>query len=919
MFFGSKVNYLSKNKRALSKYSVGSQEPGLAFDFIDNVYQKDQNQTVNFDGAITHARSGNATMTDGYGPELVTNGGFDSDLSGWTVSAGEWEWQEGRAHLNTTTYSILSQNVSSEKAVEISFTVADYNGSGGFLIMAREYDGTYRELTRTNSNSTGSIRVQNLSFYVADVSTIEIWRQNPSTAANGYIDSVLVREMPVIKWAPHNLLTYSEEFDNAAWSKTSTIITANSATAPDGTTTADTLSHTADGAIFSQAFTASIVKHTVGIFVKQVDHRWFRIFADVGSVWFDLDSGTVGTVNSGLSDASITDVGNGWYRCEVSVVTPTASFSVSPLLATANASFAESVGTSVYIWGAHIFRSDLGGMVDNPDRGDSYVPTTSSAVYLPRIGHHVYNGSAWVNEGLLAESESRVNLTPYSDFASDILVNNLTVSTNQAVSPDGAESATELTETGANNYHRVYQNTNITGTANSDHTFSAYVKRGSGTRDIQLRAFYLGTGAPYVNFDLGDGTVGASSGASGTSASSHTWTLANTNIQEVGNGWYRISATIDASSDFTVGFVLVDDAATAVEQQTYQGNGTSSVLIYGAQFEEGFTPSSLIPNYGTASGVTRAAETFTIPSANLPWPEPVYIGSELITNGDFELGDNGDWTKSDFTISGGQASTSSGISGYVDQSISFVSGKVYELSVDVVSISGGSASIQARGVSTIASTIGAGDSGTTHKFIYADTVNNTTLRVFAGSNTNLTIDNVSVRELAHPLAVSIAMDGRVTYADEDSTSQGIFWQWRNDVNNRLLQVLRTNLGTGELQTNSIESGTADEVRSGSSQYSPDIFVPFDIASRHGSTFVNAAVEGVALTANTTPTALPDLSAIDLDLADDYMGTIGTFRVWDRDLGDDGIVEATNPSLEPSLSLEFSGLGTNSFVIADWSE
>ncbi len=50
-----------------------------------------------------------------------------------------------------------------------------------------------------------------------------------------------------------------------------------------------------------------------------------------------------------------------------------------------------------------------------------------------------------------------------------------------------------------------------------------------------------------------------------------------------------------------------------------------------------------------------------------------------------------------------------------------------------------------------------------------------------------------------------------------------------------------------------------------------------------------------------------------------MGTIGTFRVWDKDLGDTGIVEATNPSLEPSLSLTFEGTGTNSFVVNDWSE
>ena len=73
-----------------------------------------------------------------------------------------------------------------------------------------------------------------------------------------------------------------------------------------------------------------------------------------------------------------------------------------------------------------------------------------------------------------------------------------------------------------------------------------------------------------------------------------------------------------------------------------------------------------------------------------------------------------------------------------------------------------------------------------------------------------------------------------------------------------------------------------------------------------------------MTEDTTPVELPDLSATDLDLGFDYMGTIGTFRVWDQDLGDDGIVTATAPSLEPSLSLTFDGSGL-SFTVLDWSE
>ena len=109
MLFGSRLNRLATSiRRGISKYSVGSDNPGLVFDFIDNFYQKDKNQTVNFDGAITHARAGNATMTDGYGPELVVNGGFDSDLSGWETSG--------------------SATQSNQKAV-----IADVGGTDGYI------------------------------------------------------------------------------------------------------------------------------------------------------------------------------------------------------------------------------------------------------------------------------------------------------------------------------------------------------------------------------------------------------------------------------------------------------------------------------------------------------------------------------------------------------------------------------------------------------------------------------------------------------------------------------------------------------------------------------------------------------------------------------------------------------------------
>jgi hypothetical protein len=118
--------------------------------------------------------------------------------------------------------------------------------------------------------------------------------------------------------------------------------------------------------------------------------------------------------------------------------------------------------------------------------------------------------------------------------------------------------------------------------------------------------------------------------------------------------------------------------------------------------------------------------------------------------------------------------------------------------------------------------------------------------------------------------------------------------WQADSNNKINNYLISNgATTGQIVFLQRDAGTSDFTASPATTYSPGILVPFNIASRHGSTFVNGAVDGTALTADTTPVALPDLSATDLDLGYDFMGTIKTFRMWAADLGDTGIAEASS--------------------------
>jgi hypothetical protein len=163
------------------------------------------------------------------------------------------------------------------------------------------------------------------------------------------------------------------------------------------------------------------------------------------------------------------------------------------------------------------------------------------------------------------------------------------------------------------------------------------------------------------------------------------------------------------------------------------------------------------------------------------------------------------------------------------------------------------------------------------------------------------------------------MDGRVTYADEDSFTTVSLFRWLKDSDNIIETTIDTRSAeTGEINAKMEYLGSFFNNNFVGNEYSPDVFVPIDVANRFGSNFVNSAKDGVADTVLTTPTGLPDLSASNLGLGFKYNGTIRTFRIWAQDIGDAGLVEATEPSLVPSLSLTFDGT-ENSFIVEDWSE
>jgi len=168
---------------------------------------------------------------------------------------------------------------------------------------------------------------------------------------------------------------------------------------------------------------------------------------------------------------------------------------------------------------------------------------------------------------------------------------NTTVTANSIAAPNGTVTADTITDSndGTTVIHSV-TTANQSLTSGLTYTISVYAKAGTQPGIAFVFSSTAFTSNLNARFNISTGTISSlDSGITGS-------------ITAVGDGWYRCSATATATATASVTFqIRIATASTSF----YQGNGTGTIYLWGAQLEQAATVGEYIPTTSTINSAPR--------------------------------------------------------------------------------------------------------------------------------------------------------------------------------------------------------------------------------------------------------------------------------------------------------------------------
>ena len=331
---------------------------------------------------FTRASSVTALRRVKYGAELVTNGTFDSS-DGWSlfggatisggvltvISSGEGVGAQQNILTIGKVYFITVDVVVRSGAVKVQLGSASQTpyiiSSSGTYTFARQNDGTDGNLFLVRNAACDAdfdnVSVKEVTFDTSDGDLVLF--NHPKNIprieydADGNLLGLLVEESRT------NLITYSESFDNSSYWTLLFSTLESGYSAPDGSNNAYLLTASRSNYYIYRSG-AHVGLTTISMFMKAGTSNIGGLYSTGGIsclARFNLSTGTVDLAQD--CTATITAVGNGWYRCSATY-TNTSAGNMGFFMPNTTA------GDSVYIFG---FQSEAGAFPT------SYVPSNSGS------------------------------------------------------------------------------------------------------------------------------------------------------------------------------------------------------------------------------------------------------------------------------------------------------------------------------------------------------------------------------------------------------------------------------------------------------------------------------------------------------------------------------------------------------------
>lgn len=294
--------------------------------------------------ALARARGGaaNIRLTPGRplrgsfpATELLTNNDFSNGTTGYTAGPAA-----SIAVLDRTLRVLRTGPTAGDAYASVTASAQSQYAPYSFRAMVASVNGVVNA-GPTTTNNTEAISASDASASPGLRNTVVL--ATASSAPTAYLDNSnpsgsVAGDYYEVSWAsyarcllidnPQNALLYSDQLDNAAWTKDGASITANSQTAPDGTSTMDALVE--DGATSAhrvgQSITvsSSALDISASFCVKAGTRSWVYLeISDNSTHWIgtyvNLATGALGTAYSGGSNITnarffVRDMGSGIYR-----------------------------------------------------------------------------------------------------------------------------------------------------------------------------------------------------------------------------------------------------------------------------------------------------------------------------------------------------------------------------------------------------------------------------------------------------------------------------------------------------------------------------------------------------------------------------------------------------------------------------